>query len=109
MRWQDAAFIPTSLDELHPLVSQTLARRGIFTVEAARSFFEPDSYSPAPASALPGMAAAVERIAAAIRAKEPICVWGDFDVDGQTSTTVLVQALTALGADVTWHIPVRAR
>jgi single-stranded-DNA-specific exonuclease len=35
-------------------------------------------------------------------------VWGDFDVDGQTSTTVLVSALKALGAQVSYHIPVRA-
>jgi single-stranded-DNA-specific exonuclease len=61
------------------------------------------------------MDAALERISSALRAKESICVWGDFDVDGQTSTTVLVQALQTLGADlypaghVTWHIPVRAQ
>src|SRR5450756_1761135 len=41
--------------------------------------------------------------------RQHICVWGDFDVDGQTSTTVLVQTLLALGADVTYHIPVRER
>lgn len=109
MRWVDAESLPVELDELHPLLAQALARRGISSAAAARAFFEPDAYAPSPASALPGMDRAVERIAAAIRAKEPICVWGDFDVDGQTSTTLLVQALTALGADVTWHIPVRAR
>lgn len=107
--WRDHALHPSMFPDLNPLVGQTLARRGIFTLEAAQSFFEPDAYSPSPASALPGMDTAVGRIAAAIHAKEPICVWGDFDVDGQTSTTVLVQALTALGADVTWHIPVRAK
>ncbi len=35
-------------------------------------------------------------------------MWGDFDVDGQTSTTLLVSALRKLGADVVYHIPVRA-
>lgn len=109
MRWVDAESLPVELDELHPLLAQALARRGISSAAAARAFFEPDAYAPSPASALPGMDRAVERIVAAIRAKEPICVWGDFDVDGQTSTTLLVQALAALGADVTWHIPVRAR
>src|SRR5450756_1251832 len=39
--------------------------------------------------------------------RQHICVWGDFDVDGQTSTTVLVQTLKVLGADVSYHIPVR--
>lgn len=109
MRWVDAPVLSVSLDEFHPLVAQALARRGISSAAAVRSFFEADAYAPSPASALPGMDRAVERIAAAIRAKEPICVWGDFDVDGQTSTTLLVQAFTALGAHVTWHIPVRAR
>jgi single-stranded-DNA-specific exonuclease len=94
---------------MHPLVEQTLTRRGLTSPEAAQAFLDPDSYSPSPASALPGMDAALERISSAIRAKESICIWGDFDVDGQTSTTVLVQALQALGADVTWHIPVRAK
>ena len=110
-RWRDPApFIPSSIfADYHPLVGQILARRGMSTSEAVRSFLDPDSYTPSPASELPGLDAAVERIAAAIRTKEPICIWGDFDVDGQTSTTVLVQALSALGADVSWHIPVRAR
>jgi single-stranded-DNA-specific exonuclease len=52
---------------------------------------------------------AVARISTAVQQHQPICVWGDFDVDGQTSTTVLVSALRALEADVIYHIPVRAR
>jgi single-stranded-DNA-specific exonuclease len=51
---------------------------------------------------------AIERIDLAIARGERIAVWGDFDVDGQTATTVLVSTLAALGADVTFHIPVRA-
>jgi single-stranded-DNA-specific exonuclease len=54
------------------------------------------------------METAVERITSAIRNNEPICVWGDFDVDGQTSTALLVQTLKGLGADVNYHIPIRA-
>jgi single-stranded-DNA-specific exonuclease len=94
---------------LHPFVAQTLARHGLTTPQAARAFLNPEVYSPTPAAELPGMTAAVERINHAIRSRESICVWGDFDVDGQTSTTVLVQTLIALGADVTYHIPVRER
>ncbi|MCK7480947.1 MAG: hypothetical protein M0C28_29885 [Candidatus Moduliflexus flocculans] len=45
----------------------------------------------------------------AIRNKDQICVWGDFDVDGQTSTALLVQTLGALGADVVYYIPVRGK
>ena len=38
-----------------------------------------------------------------------ICVWGDFDVDGQTSTALLVQTLRALGANVIYYIPIRGK
>ena len=44
----------------------------------------------------------------AIRQGEEICVWGDFDVDGQTATTLLVSTLRDLGGAVGYHIPVRA-
>jgi single-stranded-DNA-specific exonuclease len=57
----------------------------------------------------PGIEPAIERIVAAIRDNESICVWGDFDVDGQSSTALLVQALRGLGANVVYYIPVRGR
>ena len=109
MHWLEPTHLPVeaSLPDLHPLVAETLVRRGFTTPEAARAFLDPDLYSPTPAPDLPGLIAAVERIEGAIHSHEPICVWGDFDVDGQTSTTVLVQTLLALGAEVTFHIPVR--
>ena len=99
----------TALVGGHPLVAQTLARRGIHTPEAARSFLDPDHYQPASPTELPGLAAAASRLAGAVQQHESICVWGDFDVDGQTATTVLVSTLRALGAEVTFHIPVRDR
>ncbi len=55
------------------------------------------------------MASALDRLTFGIRKSEPICVWGDFDVDGQTSTTILVQTLRSLGAEVAYHIPIRAK
>jgi single-stranded-DNA-specific exonuclease len=91
---------------LPPLIAQTLVRRGIDTPEAARAFLLPDSL---PFTAFPGIDPAVERIYDAIRNRELICVWGDFDVDGQTSTTVLVQTLQELGADVVYYIPIRGK
>ena len=100
---------PAPLPGLHPLVGQMLIQRGMTDAASARAFLDPDSYTPSPADALPGLSAAADRLAQSIRAGDSICVWGDFDVDGQTSTTVLVQTLQALGADVTWHIPVRAQ
>ena len=100
--------IPASFADLHlpPLIAQTLIRRGIDTPEAARAFLHPDSL---PFTAFPGIEPAVERINDAIRKEEMICVWGDFDVDGQTSTTVLVQTLQTLGANVVYYIPIRGK
>ncbi len=111
MRWTDALPSATtpSLPGLHPLLQQILARRGITTNEKAEAFLNPALYSPASATALPGVEAAVERISAAIRNKERVLVWGDFDVDGQTATALLVQTLRALGLDVGYHLPVRSR
>ena len=91
----------------HPLVAQTLARRGAMTPAAAVAFLDPDAYIPTPPEALPGMARAVNRLWRAIRGGEPICVWGDFDVDGQTATVLLVGTLRDLGAHVSYHVPVR--
>ena len=110
--WQSPVSVDTtSLDELrlHPLISRALIRRGFSTPDSARAFLEPGLYPVTPASELPDLDAALRRIWKALRQNERICVWGDFDVDGQTSTTVLVQTLRAIGANVTYHIPVRAK
>jgi single-stranded-DNA-specific exonuclease len=109
LRWIESEFqeIPTALADLPPLVSQALVRHGIRTSEAARAFFQPDAYSPTASITLPGLAAAVSRIEHGIRTCEPLCIWGDFDVDGQTSTAILFQTLHELGAIVSCHIPVR--
>jgi len=112
-RWLDPepVAVPTALAEFvggHPLVAETLVRRGMQTLEAARAFLDPDAYTPTPPTAFPNLTEAADRVERAIRAGETICVWGDFDVDGQTSTTVLVATLRDLGARVTHYIPVRA-
>lgn len=93
----------------HPLVAETLFRRGIIEAAAAIAFLDPAHYRPASPMALPGMRRAVARLMRAIRAGEPICVWGDFDVDGQTATALLVSTLRDLGARATYHIPLRER
>ncbi len=92
----------------HPLVAQVLAQRGMVDPDRARAFLDPACYTPASPFDLPGMDRAVERVQQAIAAGDRIAIWGDFDVDGQTATTLLVQALRSLDADVIFHIPVRA-
>ncbi len=90
-----------------PLLAHLLIRRGISDVEQARAFLDPSAYQPAPPADLPDIERAVARLTAAIDRQEPICVWGDFDADGQTSTALLVSLLGSLGANVTFYIPNR--
>ncbi|GAB4539269.1 MAG: single-stranded-DNA-specific exonuclease RecJ [Anaerolineales bacterium] len=91
---------------LHPLVAETLIRRGVDSPAAARAFLSPDEIPPAQ---FPDVERAVDLIQRALARKEKICVWGDFDVDGQTSTALLVQTLQALGADVRYYVPIRGK
>jgi single-stranded-DNA-specific exonuclease len=109
-RWIDPVpvKVPASFSSLSlpPLVAQTLIRRGFTTPDAAHTFLHPDSLA---STAFPNIEPAVERITLAIHNKEMICVWGDFDVDGQSSTTLLVQTLQALGANVVYYIPIRGK
>jgi single-stranded-DNA-specific exonuclease len=92
----------------HPLVAQLLLSRQIADPQAARAFLDPQHYIPCPPGQLPEMEKALERLSRAIQQGELICVWGDFDVDGQTATTILVSTLQELGAKVAYHIPVRS-
>ncbi len=109
MRWIESPHAASIFPGLSDLVSTALLRRGIQTEAEARAFLSPASYPPTPSSALPGMEAALERIASALRRREHLCVWGDFDVDGQTATAILVETLGQLGGQVSYHIPVRAK
>ncbi len=93
----------------HPLICQHLTRRGITTADAAKRFLSAEHYAPASANELPDIDPAVERLKRAIRQKERILVWGDFDVDGQTATALLVSALQKRGAEVSYHLPNRLR
>lgn len=109
-RWLDPTLqqIPASFSTLglHPLVEQTLLRHGISSPEEAEAFLHPDK---TPSTPFPNIEGATDRILLAIRSHEKICVWGDFDVDGQTSTTLLVQTLRALGGNVMYYIPIRGK
>ncbi len=92
---------------VHPIVAQVLLARGCHTPEAARGFLDPAFYTPTPPQALPDMDRAAARLGRAIATGERIRIWGDFDVDGQTATSVLLIGLRALGANVDFTIPDR--
>ncbi|MHB0965365.1 MAG: single-stranded-DNA-specific exonuclease RecJ [Bellilinea sp.] len=91
------------------LLVRALVNRGITTWDQARGFLDPGFYQPADPLDLPDMQAAVDRLQTALRKGECIGVWGDFDVDGQTATSLLVGVLRGLGARVQYHVPVRAQ
>ncbi len=93
----------------HPLVARLLAQRGLDTPEKAIPFLDPQQYQPAAPDALLGVAEAAQLLHAAMRRGDKLLVWGDFDVDGQTSTSLLVTALRTLAGDeaVEFHVPNR--
>lgn len=90
-----------------PLLAQILALRGLTDPRRVRAFLNPLAYTTSHPEELPDLVQAAKRIDIAIHAHEPICVWGDFDVDGQTATTILVSTLRLLGANTRFHIPIR--
>ena len=91
-----------------PIIAQALTSRGIHSLDQANIFFDPSKYHPTSPEAFPDLARAVERIQKAIRSDQTIGIWGDFDVDGQTATALLVTCLKMIGAKVEFHIPIRA-
>lgn len=88
-------------------VTQLLARAGISRADEARALLTPERYTPTPAEALPDMVVAVARIVQAIESGEKILIWGDFDVDGITATSILLEAVQAVGGVVDYAIPSR--
>ena len=93
----------------HPLVAQLLAQRGLETPEKAIPFLNPEFYTPALPTALYGVAESAQILKTALAQGGNFLVWGDFDVDGQTSTALLVTALRTLAGEdhVRFHVPNR--
>ncbi len=92
--------------DLQPLLVQLLHNREICDPGAAHDFLSRRFAAESPFR-LKGMYEAVERLRQAIRRGESIAVYGDFDTDGVTATALLVQTLSALGAQVQPYIPHR--
>lgn len=113
MRWllpevreEQAASLAGELG-VHPLAARVLMHRGFRTPESASAFLSdkladlPDPFR------MKGMAAAVERLTRALRMKEKITLYGDYDVDGVCSTSLLNLFLRELGAKPATYIPHR--
>ncbi|MFN2432520.1 MAG: DHH family phosphoesterase, partial [Gemmatimonadota bacterium] len=113
VRWVDPQPVePTALEACGGLglpraVSEILVRRGLADAESVKAFLRPHLGQLHPPRAMLGMDAAVERLSSAIQRGEPVLVYGDYDVDGITSTVLLTRVLRELGARVDWFIPHR--
>jgi single-stranded-DNA-specific exonuclease len=88
--------------------AELLVRRGFSASPEAQRFLAPALKSLSDPFLLPNMAAAVERILAALDRRERIVLYGDYDVDGVTSLTLLTRTLRAFGAAPACFLPLRA-
>lgn len=96
-------------DELgiSPLTAQLLTQRGISTSSEARRFLYPRLSDLSDPEQMRDIGAAVERVLWAAQKGKPICIFGDFDADGVTSTALLFRFFTEIGLKVTSYIPHR--
>jgi single-stranded-DNA-specific exonuclease len=93
--------------KISPLLAQCLVNRGFSEPAAIENFLQPRLKNLADPFLLPNMAAAVERLLCAREKNEPLVIFGDYDVDGVTSTALLVEVLRALGWRVEFYLPSR--
>ena len=93
-----------------PLVlAELLVARGITTAAEAFAFLNPEPAHLHDPFLMLGMTAAVERLERAIAAREPILLYGDYDVDGTIAVVLLKTAIEMLGGEVRFHVPHRLR
>lgn len=94
--------------KLSPLIARILTLRGFTDNDATRCYLSSSLRSDLPSPfEMADMEAAVRRIVDAVRNKEQIGVWGDYDVDGTTGAALLVSFLREIGAQPIYHVPHR--
>ena len=93
--------------KISPLFAQCLLNRGFSEATAIENFLSPRLKNLADPFLLPNMAAAVERLFRTREQNEPLVIFGDYDVDGVTSTALLTEVLRALGWRVEFYLPNR--
>src|SRR5579872_5069370 len=110
-RWQLAALPPDdlihSLPEVHQLKLRLLFNRGFSDPERIRRHGEASFADLHDPFLMPAMAAAIDRLRRAAAAGELVVIYGDFDADGVTGSTILYRALTAAGGRTRSYIPKR--
>ncbi len=98
---------PLAYKGVDALVARLLYNRGVLNSSDAEIFLQADKRLSIDPFTIPDMHPAVSRVYKALMSGEKIAVYGDFDADGITATALLVQGLSALGADVIPYIPHR--
>ncbi len=93
--------------QLSPITAKLFSLRGINTDEKLDFWFNASEENLADPSLMHDMDKAVERINKAIDKGEKITIYGDYDADGITATTIMTETLSILGADVHYFIPDR--
>ncbi|MHC4726405.1 MAG: single-stranded-DNA-specific exonuclease RecJ [Planctomycetota bacterium] len=93
--------------KVSPVLAQVLINRGITDTQSASAFLRPKLTQLIDPAQMPGIEPAVQRLKHAVKNKEKITVYGDYDVDGITGVSILWQVLTLLGAEVDYYIPHR--
>lgn len=90
-----------------PLLAQCLINRGLSDISEARKFLKPRLQDISDPFLLPNMSKAVERLLQAYDLEEPVVVFGDYDVDGVTSTVLIYDLLKRLGWNIYYYLPNR--
>ena len=98
--------LASSLD-VHPVTAQVLLNRKIRSIGEAKSFLEDDLDTEYETFSESDLAACKDLVLSTIESKRGIMVFGDYDVDGMTSTTLMMGFLKQLGARAIFHIPSR--
>jgi single-stranded-DNA-specific exonuclease len=93
--------------KIPPILAQVLVNRQIKTVESAKTFLNPKLNDLIEPERMPGIVPAVDRIEKAIKEKQKITIYGDYDVDGITAVAILDGLFKLLGAQVDYYIPHR--
>ena len=111
-RWKIAPPDPAAADlaarlKTSPLLAQVLLNRGLREPPECVDFLRPSLKCLHDPALLPNLNKAAERIARAVRDRERIVIYGDYDVDGITATAILWHAIRTLGGDVAYYIPHR--
>lgn len=89
------------------ILATLLAQQGINSTEQAKKFFEPSMEEIHDPTLLHDMDKAVERIEQAVEKQEQITIYGDYDADGITSTSLMYETLLSVGANVNYYVPNR--